>query len=71
METLKEFTNSSTVKRIDYSEENKELIVEFITGKRYSYANVPISVWEMALQAESIGRFLSVSIKGIYSYKAL
>jgi hypothetical protein len=32
---------STVIKRFDYASERQELVVEFVTGRRYAYGNVP------------------------------
>ncbi len=65
----KEFTASSTIKKMDYNEETKVLTITFMTDKKYEYAGVPPEVWEASFSADSIGRFVGSNIKGIYEYK--
>lgn len=67
----KSFTNSSQVSTIWYREEEKELEVLFIGGKRYVYYDVHKDVWTAALSAESIGKFINDNIKGKYQYKQI
>jgi len=64
----KEFTNSSQVKNISYNESSKEMDVLFIVGKKYRYSDVPKHVFENALAAESIGKFINSEIKNKYQY---
>jgi len=64
----KEFTNSSQVKNICYNESTKEMDVLFVAGKKYRYSDVPKYVWESALAAESIGKFINSEIKNKYQY---
>jgi len=65
----KKFTDSTTVREAWYYPENKELIVEFTTGKRYSYAGVPEEIWNGFISAASAGVYLSNKVKGQYPYK--
>lgn len=67
----KTFTDSRSVKRINYSEETKILEVEFTTGTVYHYFDVPKDVMMEALKAESIGSFMNAHIKGTYEYKKI
>lgn len=66
METTKSFTNSSQVSLIEYKDGNLEVL--FLTGKKYRYHTVPKEIWQRALAAESIGKFLNSEIKGKYTY---
>ncbi len=65
----KEFTASSTIKKMDYNEETKVLTITYMTNKKYEYYNVPAEVWESTASVDSIGRFVGSNIKGIYEYK--
>jgi hypothetical protein len=48
---------STVIRRFDYLPESRELIVEFVTGRRYVYSQVP---------GEEAERFRSAFAKGIY-----
>ena len=67
----KTFTDSKTISGLRYSETTKILIITFTTGKEYAYANVPLSVVEEALKAESIGSYVAKNIRNSYEYKLL
>ena len=62
-----ETPTSSNVNKIGYGK-NKDFYVEYITGKVYLYSNVPLELWNAAVGAPSIGKFLSQFIKGHYSF---
>lgn len=55
---------SSTIAEISYSDKSKILIVIFHNGKKYEYTNVPITLFERALKAEYIGKFLIAEVFG-------
>ncbi len=44
------------------------LYVDFKSGERYVYADVPAKEYEALLKAESPGRFLAGRIKAVYSH---
>lgn len=44
------------------------LYVDFKSGDRYVYADVPASEFEALLKAQSPGRFLAGRIKGVYGH---
>lgn len=67
----KDFSNSSTIKKMSYNEETKVLTVTFTNDKRYEYYNVPSEVWDLTANVDSIGRFMGSNIKGFYEYKAI
>jgi len=71
MQAEKQFTDSTQVKTIWYNEEAKEMEVLFMANKRYVYYNVPLDVWQRAITAESIGKFINSEIKGKYEFKLI
>lgn len=68
METEKTYTDSSTVKRVKCLVDEKILEVEFTSGGKYHYLNVPEKVMDKAMDAEKIGQFVAHEIKGKYEY---
>lgn len=58
---------SSNIKRIGYDE--KKLIVEYKSGAKYFYKNVPRNLYKKLLESESKGRFMNSEIKGHYEYE--
>ena len=66
--TSKRATNSksSFISRVDY--QNGNLILEFTTGGKYSYYNVPESLYKEMLSAPSMGKFYHERIKDQYPY---
>jgi hypothetical protein len=76
--TIKSFTDeqSSQIREIEYHPESKELFISFKTKdpaivSKYIYDDVPKEVFDMALEAESIGKFFYANIKGKYEYLKL
>jgi hypothetical protein len=61
METIIETPNSSNVKRYGYRD--SVLFVEFRSGDEWEY-EAPISVFDKAKKAKSIGKFLHAEVKG-------
>jgi hypothetical protein len=59
---------SSNIAGFDYSKEKLVLTVEFRSGGRYSYYDVPEVVFERMKTASSKGQFLAQNIKGAYRY---
>lgn len=58
---------STNIDRIKYHEEVQELYVEFRSGKAlYRYSGVPKEVFLDLKEAESVGSYLSLNIKGKY-----
>lgn len=65
------FENSSQIKTIRYFADDHRLEIYFVTGKVYEYYKVPESVYEGALTADSIGKYVNTNIKGKYEYKLI
>ena len=60
---------SSSLASIGYSPTQAALEVEFKHGAVYRYLDVPASVFEAFLVAESKGTFFNQAIKDRYSYQ--
>ncbi|MDD2466649.1 MAG: KTSC domain-containing protein [Desulfobulbus sp.] len=59
---------SSNVAGFCYDDSTQVLTVEFNSGTRYDYYDVPNHVYEGMKAAESIGKYLNSEIKGHYRY---
>ena len=59
---------SSNVAGFDYIEDRQVLVVEFKSGGKYNYFDVPTAVYEQMKAAPSKGQFLAQNIKNIYRY---
>lgn len=59
---------SSLIAAIGYSDEKKELHVEFKKGGLYAYQGVPHAVFTAMMEAVSVGNFFLRNVKGQYSY---
>lgn len=59
---------SSNVAGFDYVQEKQVLTVEFKSGARYNYFDVPSSIFEGMKAAPSKGQFHAQNIKGSYRY---
>lgn len=57
---------SSNVARLAYEAPN--LFVEFKSGAQCRYENVPPTVFVELLAAESVGKALDKTVKGVYEY---
>lgn len=60
---------SSNVLAVGY--DNGTLEVHFHSGGKYQYFDVPASVYENFLNADSKGKFLHYNIKNKYRYRRL
>lgn len=64
-----EAVDSSNVEAIGYDSLNQVLQVDFLSGSRYRYLQVPPGVFHNFLVAPSKGSFLNYRIKGTYGYE--
>ena len=62
---------SANINRISYYPPEETLEVKFKNGMVYQYEGVPSKLWEEARKAPSIGRFMNLNIKGVYTHKKL
>jgi hypothetical protein len=65
------FANSSQVKTVRYFDAEQILEIEYVTNKTYQYFQVPESVYEGCLSAESVGKYVNSNVKGKYEYKQI
>lgn len=59
---------SSTMAGIGYDEASHTLTVEFNSGSRYNYYDVPQHVYDGMKSADSIGKYFNAEIKSVYRY---
>ena len=59
---------SSNIARFRYDEVSQTLTVEFKSGTRYNYYDVPQHIFEGMESADSKGKYLNANIKGVYRY---
>lgn len=59
---------SSNIKGIGYDEKTKILTVVFKKNTKYRYSDVPKTIYEELMAAESIGKFFHSRIKSIFKY---
>ena len=59
---------SSNVAGFGYDETSNTLTVEFNSGSRYNYYDVPKHIYEGMKSADSKGKYLNNEIKGVYRY---
>ncbi|MEC4982839.1 MAG: KTSC domain-containing protein [Oscillatoria sp. PMC 1068.18] len=58
---------SSMAAAIAYSEVDKKLQVEFLSGSVYQYDNVEAEIWQELRNSDSTGKYYNSKIKGNYS----
>ena len=59
---------SSTVNRVGFQHNTKDLFVEYKSGSTYVYAEVPQTVFVNLTNADSVGHYLNDKIKGTYEF---
>jgi hypothetical protein len=62
---------SSNIKAVGYDKDTLLLIVEFHSGKKYAYSDVPPAVYTGFLEAKSMGIFFSRNVRSNYNYERL
>ena len=62
---------STVIRRFDYSPELEELTVEFVTGRRYIYSNVPQQAVDSMRAAFAKGSYFNRHIRDHYPYREL
>jgi hypothetical protein len=63
--------SSSNISTVGFDADTQTLEIEFTNGNIYQYFDVPVTVYEELMQAESKGKFLTTQIKGVYRYARL
>ena len=59
---------SSVIRSFDYDPEEQRLDIEFVSGRRYSYLDVPEEEVEAMQRATSRGGFFNRRIRDRYDY---
>lgn len=62
---------STVIRRFDYAPEARELIVEFVTGRRYVYMGVPKEEAEALRRAFAKGVHFNRHIRGRFAWREL
>ena len=62
---------STVIRSFDYLPEKRELHVEFVTGRRYAYFEVPEDEVGRLRTAGSRGRYFNHHIRDRYRYREL
>ena len=61
--------DSEMLQYVGYDAKQKILEVVFNSGERYQYFNVPASVYDELMSADSIGQYMHRHIIGHYDYQ--
>lgn len=59
---------SSNIESIGYDSKSQTLEIEFLNGSIYQYFDVPETIFEELMGADSQGRYLNSNIKGHYRF---
>ena len=62
---------SSAVSDVDYEPSTRRLLVRFVSGAAYVYADVPPRVSRDFLAAESKGRYFARKVRDRYPYRRI
>ena len=62
---------STVIRRFDYAPERRELLVEFVTGRRYVYLDVPEEEVVAMRSAFAKGRYFNAHVRDRYRYREL
>lgn len=64
-----QLVDSEMLQYVGYDAKQKTLEVVFNSGERYQYLDVPASVYEELMSADSIGQYMHRHIIGHYDYQ--
>lgn len=67
----RQYVSSSNIASIGYDPDNQVLEIEFLSGAVYQYYDVPQSVYDGLMAADSHGKFLDVYKKKRQEYQLL
>ena len=59
---------SSNIASVGYDQATSTLEIEFLNGTIYQYFDVPQSVFDAFLSAQSAGQYFNAQIKGSFRY---
>jgi len=62
---------STVIRRFDFSTERRELTVEFVTGRRYVYLDVPEAEAQALRGAFAKGRYFNAHIRDRYRFREI
>ena len=54
---------SSNIAAVGYDGEEKELRIEFNSGKTYAYQDVPSELFDGIMEAKSVGKYFHANIR--------
>lgn len=59
---------SSVIRAFHYRPDDRRLDIVFVTGRRYTYHDVPVEVFEAMKAARSKGEFFNTRIRDRYTF---
>ena len=62
---------STVIRRFAYDPDTGRLVIEFLSGRRYAYYDVPLHVYEQLCKARSRGSCFNRSIRDHYPFTML
>lgn len=62
---------STVIRQFDYRPERRELLITFVTGRRYLYSDVPQAAVERFRAASSKGSYFNRYLRDRYSFREL
>jgi hypothetical protein len=62
---------STVIRRFDYAAERRELVIEFTTGRRYVYSEVPEEEVKRMRGAFAKGRYFNARIRDRYKAREI
>jgi hypothetical protein len=60
---------SSMIKKVGFDEIHHQLYITFHNDSCYVYFNVPKSIYEALIYAESVGKYFVENIKKVFAYR--
>lgn len=62
---------STVIRAFDYDPAERRLDVRFVSGRRYSYFDVPRETYEEMRRSFAKGEFFNTRIRGRYDYRPM
>jgi len=62
---------STVIRRFSYDAHSQRLVIEFLSGRRYAYIDVPPDVYSAMRRAHSRGSYFNACIRDRYSHERL
>jgi hypothetical protein len=62
---------STAIREFEYRPDRNELYVQFTTGRKYVYLDVPAAVYRGFCNAGSFGEYFNCYIRDHYDFRAL